>query len=175
MTYIAFPQWQPGMIINEARANSAALIGRVVFKATRDTNQAISSTSQANPDQVNAISWETISDDELGGWSSGAPTRYTCQLAGWYKIEVKVGFNAATLGTARTLGIYVGTTLQPAGHFRTATTFTNQVHTQSGYLTVLLGVGDYVELVPGQDTGNPLNTATGGVRPLIEIAFARPA
>lgn len=175
MTFIEFPGWQPGMIMTEERANSAALMGRVVFKASRDTNQSISSTSQANPDIANALAWETVSTDDLGGWSAGSPTRYTCQLAGWYKVDAKVGFNASTAGTARTLGIYIGTTLQPGGHFRTATTFTNQVHTQDGYLTVLLAVGDYVQIAPGQDTGAALLTSTGGVRPTIEIAFARPA
>lgn len=175
MAFIPFPAWQPGMIITEARANSAALMGRVIFKATRDTNQAISNTSQANPDPANALQWETISTDDLGGWSASQPARYTCQLPGWYKVNAKVGFNANTLGSGRTLSIYVGTVLQPGGHYRTATTFTNQVHTQDASLTVLLAVGEYIQLVPGQDTGDPLNTATGGVRPVVEIEFARPA
>ncbi|MEU9557969.1 hypothetical protein [Streptomyces fumanus] len=175
MSFIAFPGWQPGMIITEARANSAALSGRVVFKATRDTAQSITSTGSANPDVANAVQWESTPVDDLGGWSAATPTRYTCVIPGWYKVDAKIGFNAATTGTARTLGIYVGTTLQPGGHFRTAGTFSNQVHTQDGYLTVLLAAGDYIQIAPGQDTGSALSTSTGGVRPTIEIQFGRPA
>ncbi|MFJ5259083.1 hypothetical protein ACIQAC_01230 [Streptomyces sp. NPDC088387] len=175
MTFIEFPIWQPGMIVTEARANSAALVGRTVFRATRDANQSISTSASANPDIANALSWETIGVDDLGGWSSGSATRYTCQLAGWYKIQAKAGFNASVSGTARTLGIFITGGLAPGGHFRTATTFTNTTHTRDGFLTALLGVGDYVQIAPGQDTGGALNTATGGIRPTLEIEFARPA
>ncbi|MGW3724139.1 hypothetical protein [Streptomyces sp. NPDC000851] len=180
MTFIEFPGWQPGHIITEARANSAAMMGRVVFRATRDTTQSISDTSAANPDVANALLWETIAVDDLGGWSSGSATRYTCQLAGWYKIDAKVSFNAwsgppATAGTARTLGVYINGALQPSGHFRSAITATQVVHTEDGFMSALLALGDYVQIVPGQNTGQPLNTATGGTRPSLEISFARPA
>ncbi|MFF3346072.1 hypothetical protein [Streptomyces sp. NPDC002779] len=176
MTFIEFPVWQPGMIITEARANSAALVGRTVFRATRDTSQSIPSTGSGNPDGANALSWESIPLDDLGGWSSGSPTRYTCQLAGWYKINAKISFNAtATPGTARALGIFGNGTLLPGGHFRSAIAATNVVHTEDGYLTTLLAVGDYIQLAPGHSTGSNLDTATGGTRPTLEIEFARPA
>ncbi|MGW3442166.1 hypothetical protein [Streptomyces sp. NPDC001076] len=176
MTYIAFSGWQPGMIITEARANSAALVGRTIFRATRDTNQTIPSTSSANPDVANALSWETVAVDDLGGWSSGSPTRYTCQLAGWYKIFGKVSFNAtATAGTARAIGFFDNGTLLAGGHYRSAIAASNAVHTEEGWITVLMAVGDYIQIAPGHVTGSALDTATGGTRPVIEIEFARPA
>lgn len=176
MTFIDFSGWQPGMIITEARANSAALVGRTVFRATRDTSQSIPSTASANPDVANALGWETITLDDLGGWSSGSSTRYTCQLPGYYKINAKVSFNAtSTAGTGRALGVFGNGSLLAGGHFRTALAATNVVHTEGGYITVLLAVGDYVQLAPGHSTGSALDTATGGTRPTIEITFARPA
>lgn len=176
MTFIPFSGWNPGMIITESRANSAMLVGRTVFRATRDTNQSIPSTSAGNPDVANAITWETIALDDLGGWSSGAATRYTATLAGYYRIDGKVSFNAtSTAGTARALGVFGNGTLIAGGHFRTALAATNVVHTESGFLTVLLAVGDYVQIAPGHSTGSALDTATGGTRPTLEISFARPA
>ncbi|MEU6222234.1 hypothetical protein [Streptomyces sp. NPDC047042] len=176
MTFIEFPGWQPGMIVTEERANSAALVGRTIFRATRDTNQSISSTGSGNPDVANALAWESVPIDDLGGWSSGAATRYTIQLAGYYKIRSKVSFNAtATPGTARAMGIFGNGTQFSGGHFRTALAATNSVHTEDGFVTALLAVGDYVQIAPGHSTGSALDTATGGSRPTIEIEFARPA
>ncbi|MFD3929681.1 hypothetical protein [Streptomyces sp. NPDC058614] len=175
MTFIEFPGWQPGMEMTEERMNSAALIGRTVFKATRDTSQSIPDTASANPDVANSLSWETVEIDDLGGWASGAPTRYTSQLDGWYKIDAKVSFNGSAAGTARTLGIFESGTLAPGGHYRSAKTPTALVDTVTGFLSLLLAAGDYIQLAPGQSTGSALLTATGGTRPIIEITFARPA
>lgn len=175
MAFIAFPGFQPGMIMTDDRLDSAALSGRLVFRATRDTSQSISNSSAGNPDAANALAWETVDVDDLGGWSSGSATRYTCQLAGWYRVDAKASFNASTASVARTLGIYLNGTLVPAGHFRNAIVPSNTSHSLTGFITLPLVAGDYVQMAPGQDSGGALNTATGGVRPLIEITFARPA
>ncbi|MFE6284342.1 hypothetical protein [Streptomyces sp. NPDC057877] len=181
MAFGPFPAWQPGMIVNEERANSAALVGRTIFKVTRDSNQSLAATGSGNPDVAsNALGWETVSLDDLGGWSASSPTRYTCQLQAWYKINPKVGFNGNSTGSARSIGIYVNGTLMPAGHFRISASFGSGAITVDGDLELLLNVGDYVQIAAGQDTtsgGLPaaLNTATGGVRPCLEITFARHA
>lgn len=176
MTFIKFAGFQPGMRITESRINSGDLVGRLVFRATRDATQSISSTSLANPDIANALAWETIAIDDLGGWSSGSATRYTCMLDGWYRISAKVSLDAtATPGDARSLGIYQNGALAAAGHFRSALAVTNRVHTEHGFLTLSLVAGDYVQIVPGHSTGSALTSATGGARPAVEITFARPA
>jgi hypothetical protein len=51
----------------------------------------------------------------------------------------------------------------------------------SGALTVdarsiprLMAVGDYVELIAGQNSGQALDTATGSYRPYISITYSGP-
>lgn len=175
MAFIEFSGWQPGMDITADRLESSALPGRVVFKATRDTSQSIPTTGSGNPASANTLAWETVDIDDLGGWASGSATRYTCQLDGHYRVDAKVSLNANTATAARTLGIFLNGTLVPAGHFRDAITPSNSSHTIDGFITLSLVAGDYVEIAPGQDSAGALNTATGGVRPLVEITFARHA
>lgn len=36
------------------------------------------------------ISWNTAVGDNWAGWSSGSPTRYTVQVAGWYMLSATI-------------------------------------------------------------------------------------
>ncbi|MFE6488049.1 hypothetical protein ACFVGN_34660 [Streptomyces sp. NPDC057757] len=173
MAFISFPGWQPGMVMTADRLESSSLPGRLVFRATRDTSQSIPDTTSANPDSANVFSWESVEVDDLGGFSGGSPTRYTCMLDGWYRIDAKAAFNANVAGGVRTLGVFETGVLVPSGHFRNAKTPTNFVDTVTGFVSLLLSAGDYVQMAPGQNTGGALLTATGGTRPSIEISFNR--
>ncbi|MFC8515471.1 hypothetical protein [Streptomyces sp. NPDC057257] len=163
--------WLAGMETTADRLYSTDLIGKLVFFATRDTNQSISNTTSANIDATNALSWETISLDRLGGWVSGSPTLYTCTYAGWYELSGGIGFNSNATGS-RTSGWMVNGSTPAGGHGPRLNANATTTHFQvASSLPVLLAVGDYVRLVPGQSSGAALNTATGGPRPFISIKY----
>ncbi|RMB81273.1 hypothetical protein [Streptomyces shenzhenensis] len=164
---------QPGQSLTAGVLNNAFMVGQVVFTATRDTAQAITSTSAANTTTANAIQWDAVSLDDLGGWASATPTRYTAQRAGWYELNGTVSFGNATGN--RVAGWYVNGSLIPGGHSQRLSA-AGTTHSQAAAtLAVLLNAGDYVELAAGQDSGSSISTATGGPRPSISLKFVRPA
>ncbi|WP_171110641.1 MULTISPECIES: hypothetical protein [unclassified Streptomyces] len=179
MTFIEFPGWQPGMEITEERANSSALVGRTVFMATRDTSQSIPSGSDS---VANALVWEGIGLDLLGGWSAGQPSRWTAPMSGWYVLEGAVSFNGAAGGTVREGVWYLNGALQAYGRARTYTTTAiaaSPLTVEARTMPILLSAGNYIQLVPAHNFANPdpapLNTATGSFRPYMSVIYAGPA
>ncbi|MFC9847799.1 hypothetical protein ACFWFF_01615 [Streptomyces sp. NPDC060223] len=172
MAFIPFPGWNPGMVMTADRLNSAALVGRVVFLATRDTAQSVPNSTDGNPVLSNAMIWESITLDDLGGWAAGSPTRYTCQLAGWYHLNggISYAFNATGL---RAACWFESGALVPGGHGARsqATSGAGVAAVNARSIPVLLGVGDYIELAPGQNSGAALNTSTASARPHMSITF----
>ncbi|MFD8075799.1 hypothetical protein ACFV3E_24480 [Streptomyces sp. NPDC059718] len=168
---MAYPQWAAGQTITAGGLNLSDLIGRDVFKATRDTNQSIS--SNATPQAANVLSWETVELDLLAGWSASSPTRWTCPIAGWWKLAGAVAFNGtATTGNVRGCGWFVNGAMPNGGQARLAASPPNVVSSANARtLSLALAVGDYIELAPSQDTGSALLTATGSPRPYISISF----
>ncbi|WP_125935275.1 hypothetical protein [Streptomyces sp. WAC 06738] len=165
---------QPGQTLTADRLNSGFLVGMLLFRATRDTNQAIATGN--NPIVGNAISWETVELDDLGGWAVANPTRYTCRRAGWYELTGEVSLEASTGGSVRGAAWYLNGSLVQAGHGnRITATPTNLVTVVSARtLNLMLAVGDYVELVAVQNSGAALNTGTGGGRPSMNVTYKRP-
>lgn len=167
----------PGQRLTANRANSGFLIGRLVFFASRDVAQSITDGGTTG-DPANALSWDNIILDNLGGWSSGQPTRYTPTIAGWYQLTGSVGFAASASGTRRGASWLVNGSLPVAG---TATPHANtpasiQLTAEARTLPVQLnGSTDYVQLAPFQNTGAALNTDTGSRRPYIAIYYAGPS
>ncbi|MEU9643592.1 hypothetical protein [Streptomyces sp. NPDC048188] len=166
--------WTAGMRTTAARLYETDLIGRLVFLANRATSQSIPTGADA---AANALAWDAVDLDVLGAWSVGQPTRWTCPRAGWWMLQGAVGFNSSTAGTVRECCWYVNGGLISMGRSRPI----NQTGLVTGALTVdaravprLMAVGDYVELVPAHNVGNPLTTATGSYRPYIAITYSGP-
>ncbi|SFD14519.1 hypothetical protein [Streptomyces aidingensis] len=159
---------RPGMALTAGRVNQWLLPGTVLFEAGRELAQSI--TTGATPSSANALSWDDVELDPLEGWDAGAPTRYTCQIAGRYRLEGRVSFVASTSGTVRAGGWFVNGSL--VAQSRDAITPTSQIHTVAAAVTpVLLAVGDYVELAAGQNSGGNLDTGPGSTRPQIVITY----
>ncbi|MHA4819322.1 hypothetical protein ACXZ65_33790 [Streptomyces aculeolatus] len=165
---------QPGQQLTAARLNAGFMVGMLLFRATRDTAQNI--TSGNNPLGANALAWETIEVDDLGGWASATPTRYTCRLAGWYELSGDVGFESRTAGTVRGVGWFLNGSLMQAGHGTRVTATPTAIATVVAARTVNLPLnpGDYVELIPVQNAGAALATTTGGGRPSMNVTYKRP-
>lgn len=165
--------WQPGMLMTAARLNE--LPGRLVFKALRDNTLSLASTASGNPDGANAIPWETVQLDDLGGWVSSTPTVYTCRTAGWYRLEGGGGFAGSASGTIRTISWYQNGTLITGGQVRMPNA-NSAVPTLTAQSTpVPLAVGDTVAMVMGHDVGSALSTASGSNRPHITITYVHAA
>ena len=165
----------PGQLGTADAFNRGFLIGRVVFYATRAAAQSITTGA---PDPANALAWDTVDLNLLTGWDAGAATRWTCPLAGWWTLAGGVSFNASTSGTIRESAWYRNGSLVTGGRSRpvvssaiTGASLTVAVRT----IPILLAVGDYIQLVPGQDTGGALNTATGSAVPFMSATYSGPA
>lgn len=95
--------------------------------------------------------------DTYGGHSTSANTsRYTCQLAGWYRVGGRAAFDINSTGSrgarVHINGNYVrgAATLHAAGNLN-GIPYTEHI--------LYLQVGDYVELAGGQNSGGALSTA----------------
>ncbi|MEV6580283.1 hypothetical protein AB0M92_19195 [Streptomyces sp. NPDC051582] len=105
--------------------------------------------------QVLTFDTETI--DTYGGHSTVSNTsRYTCQLAGWYRIAGRAAFAVNGTGS-RGCRVHLN-----ANYIQGAATLTG-AGTLMGIPevthTLYLNVGDYVELAGGQNSGGSLSTA----------------
>jgi hypothetical protein len=168
---LPFPAYLAGQRITAASLAESDLIGRVIFKATRDATFSVS--SNVLPQAANALPWETVNLDLLGGWSAVNPTRWTAPVTAWYTLMGSVGFTNLTTGTMRGASWMLNGVAFAAGSARPLTaTPTNQVMTADARsLALLISAGSYVELVPVQDTPGALVTSTGGLRPYISILY----
>jgi hypothetical protein len=167
----------PGQRLTADRLNAAFLIGRTVFSAYRDSSQAISSSGIGLA--ADALQWDNVELDILGGWSAGSSSRYTPPLAGWYRLEGGVSFVASTTTDSR------GSTWRVNGSVATAGTAEPVASTAIANTTMtagardiavqLNGSSDYIELCPFQDSGGPLNTAGSSRRPFIAVTYTGPS
>lgn len=167
---------QPGPVTAD-EYNAGFLIGRLVFFASRDTAQGISSGGTSGS-AADALSWDNVIIDELDGYDSGSPTRYTPPIAGWYSLTGGAGFAASTGGTYRGVSWLVNGSLPVAGTNKpvaAATASTTVTVTARDLPVELNGSTDYVQLAPFHNSGSSLNTTTGSVRPYIAIYYAAPA
>ncbi|WP_411132735.1 hypothetical protein [Streptomyces sp. 030-HV] len=166
--------WLGGMRATADRMYDTDLIGRVVFLANRATNQSISSGAD---NVANALQWDEVNYDLLGVFNPAQPTRWTCPRAGWWTFQGAVGFNAAAGGTTRECCWYVNGGLISMGRARpiSGTIAGNPLTVDARSVPRLMAVGDYVQLVPAQDSGSALLTATGSFRSYISITYSGPA
>lgn len=173
---MAFTYVRAGQIITADVLNDIGMVGQVVFFATRDTVQSISSGS-GTPVVADALSWETISVDDLSGWSAASATRYTVTVAGWYELNGGVSFASNSAGSLRAASWFVNGTA-PVGGLgdRIASgLITGVIAVSARNLVIQLAVGDYVQLAPGHNVGAALDTSSGAQRCYATIKFVRPA
>lgn len=166
--------WRPGMLMTEERLNDATMIGAAVFLANRSTSQTIPSGSDT---AAQAVQWDTVDLDVLGGWSAAQPTRWTAPRTGWWQLAGGVGFDGSTGGNTRECLWYVTGGAIAMGRARS---FGNTmagvpITVEARTMPRLLQAGQYVELVPAHNAGATLTTATGTYRPYIAITYAGPA
>jgi hypothetical protein len=169
-----FSFWRPGMVMTEERLNDASMVGAVVFLANRGTSQSIPSGSDT---AAQAIQWDTVDMDILGGWSAAQPTRWTAPRSGWWLLAGAVGFDRSTGGNTRECVWYVGGGAISMGRARTfgGTMADVPVTVEARTVPRLLTAGQYVELVPAHNAGAALTTATGSYRPYMAITYVGPA
>jgi hypothetical protein len=173
---MAYSPFTAGQRLTAVALNAALLSGVLIFRAYRSNAQSI--PNRVAEDIADALQWDEISVDRLGCWSSGAPTRFTCTTAGWHSFSGGVGLNTQSGGTLREAVWFLNGILMPAG--RSVSIIESTV--PGGTLTaegrrpsILMAVGDYVELVPFQNSGVSIATASGSYRPYITVHYAGPS
>ncbi|MFE6079965.1 hypothetical protein [Streptomyces virginiae] len=103
------------------------------------------------------LTFDTEITDPYGGHSTVTNTsRYTCQLAGWYRITGRAAFAANSTGSR-------GARVHKNGSFIIGGANLVGAGTLSGIVEVShvlqLAVTDYVEIAGGQNSGGSLSTA----------------
>ncbi|HWU23270.1 MAG TPA: hypothetical protein VN088_17155 [Nocardioides sp.] len=100
--------------------------------------------------------------DSVGGHSTSSnPSRYTFQVAGWYRLDGMTVFATNTTGIRGTKFLKNGTT-QVIGSETVITATTGFQSTTRASAYVQAAVGDYVELQGYQNSGNNLSTSAAG-------------
>lgn len=156
--------------------NDLLLIGATVFSATSNGAQSVPTrTTEAVGD---AVIWDPPAVDLYGAWSSGAATRWTSPKAGNWTLAGGTSFAASTGGSFREAIWFQNGSLLSAGRstpvMSTAIAATPITADARG-ITVTLAVGDYIELVPLQNSGTALTLAQGSLRPYMTVTYAGPS
>jgi hypothetical protein len=95
--------------------------------------------------------------DSYSGHSTVTNTsRYTCQLAGWYRVTVRAAFATNSTGSRGARVHKNGAYIQGGANLLGAGTLNAIVEASH---VLLLAVGDYVEGAAGQNSGGSLSTA----------------
>jgi len=144
-----------------------------IDKSTAIAARVIRTSVQSIPNSTwTAIGFSQATfDDRPSGlsahWSSGTPTRLTCQVAGVYIISGHISFSANSTGR-RVVRILRNGTTQIALSSVNATS-TQIVHISLSAL-LKLSVGDYIELGAYQDSGGVLDIAYDTYSPVLSFA-----
>ncbi|WP_049566896.1 hypothetical protein [Streptomyces sp. SBT349] len=172
------PGLLPGTRITADRLNGALLIGRLVFFASRDAAQTITTSGTAAGASGNALSWDNLIVDLLGGYSPSTPTYFTPPIAGWYQLTGETSFEGSVTGTWRGASWLFNGTLPIGGTAKpvAAATANTTVTVGARSVPVLFdGVSDHIEFAPFHNATGSLATATGSARPHVAIYYAGPA
>lgn len=156
--------------------NGLLLPGVLVFRAFLNTAQSV--PTRTTESVADALVWDTIDLDRLGGWAAGAnASRYTATVAGWYTFAGSVGYNASSAGTFREAIWFQNGALSAAGRatpmMSTAIAAT-PLTAEARSLPLQMNVGDFVQLVPLQNSGGAITTATGSLRSFMSATYAGP-
>ncbi|GAP11739.1 hypothetical protein BECAL_02932 [Bellilinea caldifistulae] len=135
----------------------------IACRAYRSTDQPISSGAWTTI-SFSGVGWDSHPSGISDQWSSGTPTRLTCQVSGLYLITGQLSF--AGNATGRRIGrIYLNGSTEIALQSHPATS-TNPIHITLSVLRIL-NSGDYIELGAYQDSGSSLNVLTGSFTPVL--------
>jgi hypothetical protein len=173
---MAYTPFAAGQRLTANTLNAAVLSGVLIFRAYRSAAQTIPTRSSEN--LADALQWDEVSIDRLGGWSSGSPTRFTCTTAGWHTFSGGIGLNSQSGGTVREAVWYLNGALMPAGRSVSIIEGTVPAGTLTAdgrRVSILMAFGDYVEFVPYQNSGSSIDTASGSYRPFISVHYAGPS
>nr|WSX48897.1 hypothetical protein OG409_08005 [Streptomyces sp. NBC_00974] len=103
------------------------------------------------------MTFDTEITDSYSGHSLVTNTsRYTCQLAGWYRVTVRAAFAANATGSRGARIHKNGAFIQGAANLCGAGTLNGIVEASH---ILLLAAGDYVEGAAGQNSGGALSTS----------------
>jgi hypothetical protein len=134
-------------------------------RVRRTSNQSIPNATWTQ------ISFSTAVFDDRPGissqWSSGSPTRLTCQVSGTYLIVGQVSFNGNSTGR-RIIRLLQDGTTQLALHGVNSGT-SSQIHLTVSTI-VKLSVNDYIELGAYQESGGALDVTTDNFTPVLSWA-----
>lgn len=169
---MAYTPFLAGQKVTAGNLNAAVLSGVAVFRAYRSTTQNIPTRGAENV--ADAMSWDDVGLDRLGGWASGTPTRYTCQVAGWYSFSGSVAYGSQAGGTVRESIWFVNGALMAGGRSVpiTATSIAaGAITAEARRVSLPMVAGDYIELVPFQDSGSNISAATGSFRSYITVYY----
>lgn len=97
-----------------------------------------------------------ITDSHNGHSVSSNTSRYTCQVAGWYRVTARAAFAVNATGSRGARIHKNGPFIQGAANLCGAGTLNGIV--EVSHIVQLL-VGDYVEAAAGQNSGGALSTA----------------
>lgn len=170
---MAFAPTSAGQRLTAGTLNSLLLLGVTAFSAECNTAQSI--PNRATEAVGDAVIWDNPPKiDLLGAWASGAPTRFTCPVVGEWTLGGSIGYNASAGGSLREAIWFVNGVLalqgRGAGVVSTAIAAT-ALTVGARQITVQLAVGDYVELVPFQNSGGALALATGSLRSYMTATY----
>lgn len=165
---------EPGSTITDVSLELNALVGRMVAWLWREAAQSIS--SNGTPQAANALSWDAVQLDLLGGWSAGQPTRYTPTVAGYYLPMGWVGFASSAGGEIRGSQWFLNGSAATPGQARIAATLATG--TGGGPVRPrpfpMNGTTDFIELIAVHNAGSNLNTATGSNHPDMVVLYVGP-
>jgi hypothetical protein len=170
---MAYTPFLAGQRLTAGALNAAVLSGVTVFRAYRSNAQTIPTRGSENI--ADAIQWDDIGLDRLGGWASGSPTRYTAQVAGWYTFSGSVAYGSQAGGTVRESIWFTNGSLLASGRsvpFVASSVPTGSVTAEARRISLSFNVGDYIELVAFQDSGSSISVATGSFRSYIAVQYA---
>jgi hypothetical protein len=173
---VAFTPTLAGQKLTSGTLNDIALCGVTTFRAYCNTAQVIA--NRATENVADAVIWDTIDLDLFGAWSSGAGTRWTCPKAGWWTISGSIGFSGSSAGTLREAIWFQNGALLGAGRGVSVVSTaiaTTALTAEARTLTVLCPVGDYIELIPLQNTGSTLALSGGSLRSYMTVTYSGPS
>jgi hypothetical protein len=120
-----------------------------LFKLSTTVNTSVPTST------FTAIPWATADADTYGGWAvSPNPTRYTCQVAGWYYVAASVQYAPGAGASRRVASLWINGAVARQQEWQPVLTFAAAVPC-AGF--VFLTKGDYLEFKAWQNTGGALN------------------
>lgn len=113
-----------------------------------------------------AASWDLASIDTYGGWTAGAPTRYTVQCPGVYWISANIGWfplASSAILTEAYLAVGGSEFTETLGTNTGSIVTGDTTSTWAGGTLLSLAVGNYVEFYVLQTSGAAHNIVSGQI------------